>query len=157
MLAPWRLPLDFAGPWRGTKPKRRHPWSSNFQDLPPCAVAGEMKQLTSSGVIKKRSFGPFDPLTCVPPFGEVDPKCQEQAPFWCVHQQERNKEGNLIPSHQFTWNLTGGSWKTISLLKRPPVRFHVDLWEGSTCFCGTPKRKETRKPPSEPVTSPIFG
>ena len=31
-----------------------------------------------------------------------------------------------VPSHHLTWNLTGGSWKTIFLLKEPPVRFHVN-------------------------------
>ena len=38
---------------------------------------------------------------------------------------------NQIPSHQSTWNLPVGSWKTIFLLKGTPVRFHVNWWKGS--------------------------
>ena len=39
-----------------------------------------------------------------------------------------------IPSHQLTWNLRGGCWKTVVLLKGPPVRFQVSWWEGLVFF-----------------------
>ena len=37
------------------------------------------------------------------------------------------------PTDRFTWNLTGGagSWKAF-LLRGPPVRFHVNWWEGKS-------------------------
>ena len=42
-----------------------------------------------------------------------------------ARQGEPNNSGlNMYP--KLTWNLTGGSWKTLFLLKGPPVRFHVN-------------------------------